>query len=180
MESTPIPLSPAQLFDRLDALGIAHHTVDHPPLYTVEQSKRLRGDLPGAHTKNLFLRNKRGRMWLVTCLEERRFDLKSFRPHLQTKTLSFCSAERLMRYLGVGPGAVTPFAVVNDVDGEVQVILDAAVLQMEPLNFHPLDNSRTTSVSAGDLLKFLEAVEHPPVLLDFDRLADAASQKETG
>lgn len=162
------PLSPVDLCHRLDALGIRHDTIDHPPLYTVEQSKQLRGDLPGAHTKNLFLRNKKGRMWLVTCLENRRFDLKSFRPHLETSSLSFCSPERLMRYLGVIPGAVTPFAAINDVDAAVQVVLDAAVLDMHPLNFHPLDNSKTTSIAAGDLVRFLEAVDHPPRLLDFE------------
>jgi Ala-tRNA(Pro) deacylase len=158
------------LLRRLDDMGIAHSTVDHPPLFTVEQSRALRGELPGAHVKNLFLCNKRGRMWLITCLEDRRIDLKSMRRELGTSSLSFCSPERLMRYLGVIPGAVSPFGVINDSGAEVEVVLDAALMEMHPLNFHPLDNSKTTAVSAPDLVRFLESTGHPPVFLDFNQI----------
>ena len=150
-------------------MGICHSTIDHPPLYTVAQSKRLRGNLPGAHSKNLFLRNKKGQMWLVTCLEYRKFDLKSFSHRIGTRGLSFCSAERLMRYLGVVPGAVTPFAVINDVDSVVQVVLDAALLDIDPLNFHPLDNSKTTAIAPDDLISFLEASNHSPQFVNFEK-----------
>ena len=162
------PLSAEDLFNELDAMGIPHSTIDHPPLYTVEQSKQLRGDLTGAHSKNLFLRNKKGRMWLVTCLEHRQFSLKSFGRHLGSLSLSFCSPQRLMQYLGVVPGAVTPFAVINDVDSVVQVVLDAALLDINPLNFHPLDNSKTTAIAPGDLIKFLQANNHSPQLVNFE------------
>lgn len=162
------PLLAQDLFDTLDAMGIGHSTVDHPPLYTVEQSKRLRGDLPGAHSKNLFLRNKKGQMWLVTCLEHRQFDLKSLSHHIGTRGLSFCSPQRLMQYLGVIPGAVTPFAVINDVDSVVQVVLDAALLDIDPLNFHPLDNSKTTAIAPDDLIKFLQAINHSPQFVNFE------------
>ena len=159
--------SAEDLFRRLDDLGIAHSTVDHPPLFTVQQSRELRGDLPGAHVKNLFLRNKKGRMWLLTCLEGREIDLKSLRKDLGTSSLSFASPDRLMQYLGVIPGAVSPFGVVNDPACEVQVVLDRALMEMHPLNFHPLDNSRTTAVSADGLVRFLESTGHPPKFLDF-------------
>lgn len=161
-------LSAAALFERLDAMGIKHSTVDHPPLYTVEQSKQRRGDLPGAHSKNLFLRNKKGQMWLLTCLEHRQLDLKTFRYRLGSSALSFCSAERLLRYLGVIPGAVTPFAVINDHDCVVRVVLDSALLDIDPLNFHPLDNAKTTAISATDLLKFLDSTNHSPQFVNFE------------
>ena len=107
-------------------------------------------------------------MWLVTCLEHRQFNLKSFGRGLGIGILSFCSPQRLMQYLGVVPGAVTPFAVINDVDGVVQVVLDVALLDIEPLNFHPLDNTKTTAIAPGDLIKFLEASNHTPQLVNFE------------
>lgn len=160
------PCTAAELLERLDALGIAHRTATHEPVYTVAESKRLRGDFPGGHSKNLFLRNKKGRMWLVTCLEDREIDLKSLAERLGAGRFSFGSAERLMRHLGVIPGAVTPFAVVNDRAGEVRMVLDAGLLAHDPLNFHPLDNAMTTSISPQGLLAFLDAVEHTPQILD--------------
>ncbi len=162
------PATPEALFDKLDALGIAHRTVEHPPLYTVEESRALRGELPGGHTKNLFLRNKKGGMWLVTCLEDRAIDLKDLGERLGGYRLSFGRPERLMQYLGVIPGAVTPFAVINDHQDAVQMVLDSALLDHDPLNFHPLDNSRTTAVSPKDLLTFLEAVGHYPQVISLD------------
>lgn len=165
-----LPTSPEALLERLAALGIATRTVSHPPLFTVEQSKALRGQLPGGHTKNLFLRDKKGRMWLVTCLEDRKIDLKTLEGALGSGRLSFGSAERLMTHLGIIPGAVTPFAVINDTAGQVQLVLDSALLEHDPLNFHPLDNARTTAISPAGLLKFLEAAGHPPRLLDLGRL----------
>lgn len=161
-------MTPEELFQRLDGLGIVHNTVDHPPLFTVQQSRELRGELPGAHVKNLFLRNKKGKMWLVTCLEDRKIDLKLLRQELGTSSLSFCSPEMLMQYLGVVPGAVSPFGVANDRDSKVQVVLDSALLEIDPLNFHPLDNRRTTAVCAQDLVRFLDSTGHTPMFMDFD------------
>jgi Ala-tRNA(Pro) deacylase len=160
--------TPEDLFRCLDGLGIEHNSVDHPPLFTVQQSRELRGELPGAHVKNLFLRNKKGQMWLLTCLEDRQIDLKSLRKELGTSSLSFASPERLMQYLGVIPGAVSPFGVANDADCKVQVVLDRDLMAMDPLNFHPLDNSRTTAVSADGLVRFLESTDHPPEFIDFE------------
>jgi Ala-tRNA(Pro) deacylase len=161
------PAGPAALFARLRELGIATRTLEHDPVFTVEEAKRLRGQLPGGHTKNLFLRNKKGRMWLVVCLEDRAIDLKALGEQLESGRLSFGSADRLMTYLGVVPGAVTPFAAINDTQGQVRVMLDGRMLEaFDRLNFHPLDNAMTTGIAPGDLVRFLEAVDHPPARLE--------------
>jgi Ala-tRNA(Pro) deacylase len=161
------PWTSEELLAFLDQHRIDHRTVEHPPVFTVEEAKRLRGELPGAHSKSLFLRNKKGAMWLVVALEDRPIDLKGLAGRLGAGRLSFGSADRLMRALGVIPGAVTPFGVINDAEHVVQVVLDREMLQQEPLNFHPLDNAKTTAISADGLLSFLGATGHEPVLLDF-------------
>ena len=161
------PHGPAQLFSRLDALGIVHHTIEHVPVFTVEEARRLRGRIDGAHSKNLFVRDKKERHWLVSCLSERTVDLKWLALELGTKRLTFCSARRLNGYLGIRRGAVSPFAVLNDTRAEVRVALDEELLATEPLNFHPLDNAMTTSISREGLLRFLEAEGHPPRILRF-------------
>ena len=160
------PLTSSDLIAYLDDLGITTSTVEHPAVFTVEEARQLRGDLPGAHSKSLFLRNKKGRMWLVVTLEDRPIDLRELGERLQAGRLSFGSPDRLMRYLGVVPGAVTPFGVINDVEQAVTVALDRQMLEREPLNFHPLDNTKTTTISTADLLRFLETTGHDPQLLD--------------
>lgn len=162
------PLSPAEFLTRLEALGIAHETIEHAPVFTVEESKRMRGALDGAHVKNLFLRNKKGAMWLVTCLEDRRVDLKWLAETLGAGRFSFASPERLMKYLGVIPGAVTTFAAIHDVTGAVRVALDRGLLEASRVNLHPLTNAMTTTIRAQDLPRFLDAVAHPPKLIEFD------------
>ncbi len=160
------PLSPPELLQRLAEMGLQTRTMMHPPVFTVEEAKALRGQISGAHIKNLFLRSKKGAMWLVTCLEDRPVDLKWLGAELGGR-LSFGSAERLMRHLGVIPGAVTPFAAINDKTGEVEVVLDRALLELAPINAHPLANDMTTAIEPQDLMTFLEAVGHPPRMLDF-------------
>ena len=160
------PLTPDALLGQLTEMGIAQRSVSHPPLFTVEESKALRGQLPGGHTKNLFLRNKKGAMWLVTALEDRPLDLKKLGDLLGAGRLSFGSPERLMRHLGVRPGAVTPLAVINDPGSQVALVLDAGLLDQELVNVHPLTNDRTTALAAGDLVRFAEAVGHPPRIVD--------------
>ena len=164
------PTSPEALLARLAELDIVVSSFSHPPVHTVAEAKALRGELKGGHIKNLFLRNKKGAMWLVTCLEDRNIDLKALGQALGAGRFSFGSAARLMTYLGVLPGAVTPFAVINDTEGKVQVVLDAGLLDCDPVNAHPLVNDRTTAVSPGDLVRFLEAVDHPPRILDLGSL----------
>ena len=166
------PRGPADLFSRLDELGIVHGTLDHVPVFTVEEARRLRGRIEGAHSKNLFVRDKKERHWLVSCLAERKVDLKWLALELGTKRLTFCTPRRLAGYLGIRAGAVSPFAILNDTRGVVKVAIDAKLLDGEPLNFHPLDNSKTTSISREGLLRFLEAEGHPPKILRFP--ADSA------
>lgn len=158
------PATPAELLARLDALGIAHTTHHHPPVFTVEEAQRLKGDLPGAHTKNLFVRDKKGTMWLLVARFDQEVDLKVVGPQVGARgRLSFGSADRLMRYLGVIPGSVTPFAVMNDHGRQVSVALDAGLENQEVWNAHPLDNAMTTAVARDDLLRFLDEMGHPPV-----------------
>ena len=160
-------LDPQQLFARLDQLGIAHRTVEHPPVFTVEEAKALRGNLPGHHIKNLFLRNKKEEMWLVVALEDRAIDLKRLGEVLGAGRLSFGSADRLKRHLGVEPGSVTPLALVNDEARAVQLVLDRGVADGGPVNAHPLVNTMTTALAPADLLRFFEATGHTPRWLDF-------------
>ncbi len=160
-------LSPQQLFDRLDALGLAHRTVNHPPVFTVEEAKAHRGELPGHHIKNLFLRNKKEEMWLVVALEDRAIDLNGLGEMLGAGRLSFGSPERLRKYLGVEPGSVTPFAVINDGGHQVKLALDRGLQAGGPVNAHPLVNTMTTAIALPDLLRFLESTGHAPRWLDF-------------
>ena len=162
------PATSGELFRRLGALGIGSATVEHDPVFTVAEAKALRGKLSGAHIKNLFLRNKKGAMWLVTCLEDRPLDLKVLGERLGAGRLSFASARRLMDHLGVIAGAVTPLAVINDSGGAVQVVLDRAIFGFDEVNCHPLVNSMTTALGPDELVRFLQAEGHPPRLLDFD------------
>lgn len=160
------PLTPQQLFGRLDAMGIAHRSVEHPPLRTVEEAKALRGELPGAHIKNLFLRNRPGAMWLIVALEDRPVDLKALALRLDAGRFSFGSAERLMRHLGILPGAVSPLALVNDFECNVQPVFDRAIFEHPLVNAHPLVNTLTTALAPADLLRFVEALGHRPRIID--------------
>jgi Ala-tRNA(Pro) deacylase len=158
-----MPKTSDQLFATLDALGIRHATVKHPPLFTVEQSRALRGQIPGGHTKNLFLRDKKHALYLVVALENAEIDLKGLHRLLgATGRLSFGSSDLLREVLGVDPGAVTPFGATNDAEARVTVVLDASMMQHETLNYHPLVNTMTTSIGREDLVKFLESTGHVP------------------
>lgn len=159
--------TPDALFAFLDRCGIAHETVRHPPLFTVEESKRLRGVIPGAHVKNLFLKDKKGGLFLVSAVEDTVIDLKSFHALVGAQgRVSFGSADLLGEVLGVAPGSVTPFAALNDRDRRVRVVLDARLLAHERINVHPLVNDMTTGVSREGLLAFFAATGHEPLLLD--------------
>jgi Ala-tRNA(Pro) deacylase len=159
----PMPASPDDLFAYLDSLGIVHKTVSHPPVFTVEDGRTLRGAVPGGHTKNLFLRDKKAVPYLVVAAEDAVIEIRSLHRLLgATGRFSFGSAELLRELLGVEPGAVTPFAVINDKACRVTVVLDAAMMRHGMLNFHPLVNTGTTMVSRQGLVRFLEATGHPP------------------
>ena len=159
--------NPQQLFDRLEALGIAHRTVEHPPVFTVEEAKALRGNLPGHHIKNLFLRNKKEEMWLVVTLEDRAVDLKRLGEVLGAGRLSFGSPDRLRRQLGVEPGSVTPLALINDGSRSVRLALDRGLIEGGPVNAHLLVNTMTTAITTEDLQRFFAATGHVPLWLDF-------------
>ena len=160
------PATSAGLLRLFDKLGIPTTTVSHPAVFTVEQAKTLCGDLPGTHCKNLFLRDAKGQLWLVVAREDTQVDLRALAGKLGSKRLSFVRADLLMDVLGVIPGAVTPFAVVNDHRGLVKTVLDRALLAEARLNFHPLDNAMTTTISSRDLLHFLESTGHAPLIVD--------------
>ena len=157
-----MPATPDELFAFLDRLGIAHKTATHPALFTVEQSRALRGRIPGGHTKNLFLKDKKDALFLVSALEDAAIELKSLHRRLGAARFSFGSADLLRDTLGVEPGAVTPFGAINDKAGRVSVVLDAPMMTHAMLNYHPLVNTMTTSIARDDLLRFLAATGHPP------------------
>jgi Ala-tRNA(Pro) deacylase len=159
----PKPASADDLFAFFEGLGIATRTVNHPPLFTVEQSRALRGEIAGAHTKNLFLVDRKDRLFLVVAEEDAAIDLKSLHRRIGASgRLSFGKPELLRAALGVEPGSVTPFAAINDRGRRVTVVLDRALLEHVTLNFHPLANTATTSLAAPDLLRFLVATGHGP------------------
>ena len=153
------------LLSHLDALGIETQTVEHPPLFTVEESRALRGEIPGAHTKNLFLKCKKGQLWLITALEDTAIDLKTLHHKLGSGRLSFGSAELLSEVLGLTPGSVSTFGVINDADNRVSVALDEALMQRDRINLHPLVNTATTGISRQGLISFLSSCGHPPKIL---------------
>ena len=161
-----MPASEVELFQRFDALGIRHTTYRHPPLHTVAESVMLRGALPGAHCKSLFLKDRQGGLWLVVVLEERRLDLKALSELLGAPRFSFGSPELLVEALGVTPGSVTPFALINDAAQRVTVVLDAEMLRHDPVNYHPLINTATTAISAADLTRFIAACGHRAIVLE--------------
>lgn len=158
-----MPTTPDQLFAALDALGIPHQTVKHPPVFTVEQARALRGQIPGGHTKNLFLRDKKNALYLVVAEEDAEIELKGLHRLLGASgRFSFGSADLLREVWGVEPGSVTPFGAINDTEGRVTVVLDAAMMEHTRLSYHPLVNTMTTSINRDDLVKFLKSTGHEP------------------
>jgi Ala-tRNA(Pro) deacylase len=161
-----MPLNPDQLLERLEALGITTETIHHPPLFTVADAQALRGQIAGAQTKNLFVRDKKGNFFLITADEDAEIDLKSLHREIGASgRLSFGRPEQLMELLGVVPGSVTLFGAVNDTEGRVRVIIDGALMEHEIFNAHPLTNEATTSIKRDDMMRFLEATGHIPSIL---------------
>jgi Ala-tRNA(Pro) deacylase len=167
-----MPATPDDLFAYLDTLGIAHKTVSHPAVFTVGEARDLRGAIAGGHTKNLFLRDKKGAAYLVVAPEHAAIELRVLHRVLGASgRFSFGSAALMEELLGVPPGSVTPFAAINDKEQRVTVVLDAALMAHEALNFHPLVNTATTSISRQGLLKFLAATGHVPRIKPLSGLA---------
>ena len=161
-----MPATPEDLFAYLDRLGIVIATVEHPPLFRVEDSVAFRGDIAGGHAKNLFVKDKKNRLFLLVSGESTAIDLKRVHEKIGAQgRVSFGSAELLEEVWGVRPGAVTPFGAINDRAGKVRVVLDEAMMGHERLNFHPLVNTRTTGLKSADLIKFLRATGHEPLVV---------------
>ncbi len=161
-----MPASRADLIAFLDGLGIATRTFEHPPLFTVEQSRALRGEIAGGHTKNLFLKDKKDNYFLLTVGEEAQVDLKQVHHAIGAASrVSFGRPEMLMELLGVVPGAVTVFGLINDTQRRVKLFLDAALMEHETINAHPLTNEATTQIARADLLRFIAATGHEPTIL---------------
>ncbi|MCG8694407.1 MAG: prolyl-tRNA synthetase associated domain-containing protein [Minwuiales bacterium] len=165
-----MPATEEQLFTRFEELGIETTTKRHPPVFTVEEAKSLRGELPGGHCKSLFLKDKKGALWLVVCLEDRRMDMKALQAAIGSGRLSFGKPDLLVEVLGVEPGSVTPFGLINDTERRVNVILDERMMGMTPLNYHPLKNDATTQITPADLERFVRACGHEPRVIDLDAI----------
>ena len=159
------------LFAFLDTHGIEHRTLEHPAVFRVDEGHDIKAALPGGHTKNLFLKDGKGQLWLICALGETRIDLKKLPEVIGSARLSFGSAELMEEVLGVTPGSVTLFALINDPEHRIELVLDAAMLEPEPINFHPLTNTATTAISQDGLRRFLKALDIAAPVVDFERLA---------
>ena len=161
------------LFAKLDSLGISHETAEHAAVFTVEEGAAIKAQLPGGHTKNLFLKDKAGRLFLVCALGSTQISVNKLHRHLDCKRLSFGKPDLLLAHLGVTPGSVTVFSVLNDSDGAVTLVLDKALFDDPLVNFHPLLNTATTTIASDRLVDFAKAAGHEPIILDFASLSDA-------
>jgi Ala-tRNA(Pro) deacylase len=162
-----MPASRKDLFDFLDKHGIEHKTLDHPAVFRVEEGAEIKAALPGGHTKNLFLKDAKGQLWLISALGETRIDLKTLPGRIGSGRLSFGSADRLHEALGVTPGSVTAFALINDPEHKVRFVADALLMAADPVNFHPLANTATTAISQAGFRSFLRALGREPLIVDF-------------
>ncbi len=162
----PLPTTSEQLLTQLGALGLAYDLHEHDPVFTVAESEHLTVAIPGVHCRNLFLRDKKKKMYLVVATHETKIDLKKLPGLIGSDRLSFGSAERLWEYLGVRPGSVCPFSIINDKEGVVKIILDHSMMAADRVNYHPMENHMTIGLSPDDLLKFIESCGHKPHIVD--------------
>lgn len=172
---TTKPTSRADLMARLDALDIKWELVEHPAVFTVAESEAIHKHdmLPGGHVKNLFLKDKKGALFLITVLHDAEVDLKGLHKILECGRLSFGKPDLLMEVLGVEPGSVTPLAAINDTQQRATVILDARMMTYDALNVHPLENTATVHLSREDLVRFLRECGHEPRIQAVDTLGNA-------
>ncbi len=158
----PKPITREELFAQLATMGINTTTIEHPPVLTVAESSTIDIALPGAHTKNLFLKGQEGSLLLVIAISSTRVDLKYLARKLGIGRVSFGKPELLMETLGVTPGSVTAFSIINDNQHRVRVILDQELLAYDSVNCHPLENTATTNIALADLLRFIRETGHEP------------------
>ncbi len=161
-----MPATPEQLFAFLDSLGIPHATVAHPPVFTVEEARACGREVEGLHCKNLFLKDKKGCLWLVVMPADKRADIGRIQERVGAARLSFARPELLWEVLGLTPGSVTPFALINDAGRRVTAVLDEEMMRSEKVNYHPLHNAASTTIRAADLLAFLRALDYEPRIVD--------------
>ncbi len=162
-----VPATRAELEAFLGAIGVDFRTHEHPAVFRVEEGHEIKAAMPGAHTKNLFLKDKKGRLWLISANQDTVIDLKRLHRHIGSDRLSFGNAELMFETLGVTPGSVTAFGLVNDRDHRVRFVLDKALDDADIVNFHPLTNTATTAVSRDGLHAFLKVVGVQPMVVDF-------------
>jgi len=165
------PKAAEALFAFLDRHGIAHSTLEHPAVFRVEEGQEIKAALPGAHTKNLFLKDAKDQLWLISAVGETRIDLKALPGTIGSARLSFGREELLFEALGVRPGSVTLFALINDPGHRVRLVLDKALFAHETVNFHPLTNTGTTAVSRDGMAAFLAALGVEPQIVDFEAIS---------
>ncbi len=162
-----MPTTPQDLYDFLDRIGVEHRTLEHEAVFRVEEGLQIKAALPGGHTKNLFLKDAKGQLWLISALAETRIDLKALPSIIGSAKLSFGNETILWEALGVRPGSVTLFAMINDTDHKVRLVLDRALLDQQVVNFHPLANTATTAVSREGMMRFVQALGIEPLIVDF-------------
>ncbi len=165
-DQEPLPTTSEVLFELFEVLDIQYKKHDHAPIFTVEEGLHLKAKIPGVHCRNLFLRDKKKKMFLVVAANETQLDLKKLPNFIDSGRISFGSPERLWTHLGIRPGAVNPFCAVNDKDHQVQIILDAAMMAADIVNYHPMDNAMTVSIAPADLLRFFAHTGHEARVVD--------------
>ncbi|MFO1032712.1 MAG: prolyl-tRNA synthetase associated domain-containing protein [Hyphomicrobiales bacterium] len=174
-----MPATREGLLERLKSLGITTKTHEHPPVFTVEEAKKVHSEIPGGHCKNLFCKDEKGALWLIVALEDAQINLKTAPQKIDSKRLSFGKPDLLMEILGVEPGSVTPFGLINDSPPRVNVILDKAMMELELLNYHPLQNTATTTIAARDLVTFIKSCGHSPRIVAVSEPLQAAPASAT-
>lgn len=166
-----LPTAPQDIFNVFNELGINYTLHHHPPIFTVAEGEHLKEDIPGLHCRNLFLRDKKKNSFLVVAANETEIDLKKLPDLIDSGRLSFGSSDRLWEMLGIRPGSVNPFTIINDPDKTVKIVLDAKMMDAEIVNYHPMDNAMTVGLSPKDLLKFIEYCGHTPHIVNLEKAA---------
>lgn len=169
-----LPTPPKTLLQLMDELNLKYRVYDHDPIFTVEEGLHLKDNIPGTHCRNLFLRDKKKKMFLVVAANETEIDLKKLPDLIDSGRLSFGSGDRLWENLGIRQGSVNPFCIVNDTDNNIRIILDAHMMAQPLVNYHPMDNAQTIGLSPDDLVTFIKSTNHEPEIVDLSAAAPDA------